>query len=117
MARRCRTAAEQRGHRTKKTLEIDPIQAETVRLIFRLAREGNGASGPMGVKLIAKHLNAAGIRPRDGGRWGIGAVHKVLRSSRRSMIRPALTQRGPRTPSIKTFARQARRRMRTESGG
>ena len=40
-------AAEQRGHRTKKTLEIDPIQAETVRLIFRLAREGNGSSGPM----------------------------------------------------------------------
>src|SRR6266487_3812392 len=31
-------AAEQHGHRTKKTLEIDPIQAETVRLIFRLAR-------------------------------------------------------------------------------
>ena len=71
-------AAEQRGHRTKKTLEIDPIQAETVRLIFRLAREGDGTSGPMGVKSIAKHLNAAGIRTRDGGRWGIGAVHKVL---------------------------------------
>jgi DNA invertase Pin-like site-specific DNA recombinase len=35
-------AAEQHGHRTKKTLEIDPIQAETVRLIFRLAREGDG---------------------------------------------------------------------------
>src|ERR1700684_3405690 len=32
-----RTAAgEQRGHRIKKTLEIDPFQAETVRLIFRL---------------------------------------------------------------------------------
>jgi site-specific DNA recombinase len=31
-------ASEQRGHRTKKTLEIDPVQAETVRLIFRLAR-------------------------------------------------------------------------------
>src|SRR5215469_1346966 len=27
---------------------------------------------------ITKHLNAAGIRPRDGGRWGLGAVHKVL---------------------------------------
>ena len=25
-----------------------------------------------------KHLNAAGIRTRDDGRWGIGAVHKVL---------------------------------------
>ncbi|XSC48568.1 recombinase family protein [Bradyrhizobium sp. RDT10] len=71
-------AAEQRGHRTKKTLEIDPIQAETVRLIYRLAREGNGSSGSMGVKSIAKHLNRSGIRTRDGGRWGVDAVHKVL---------------------------------------
>jgi len=71
-------AAEQRGHRTKKILEIDPVQAETVRLIFRLAHEGDGGSGPMGVKSITKHLNAAGIHTRDGGRWGIGAVHKVL---------------------------------------
>jgi site-specific DNA recombinase len=71
-------AAEQHGHRTKKTLEIDPIQAETVRLIFRLAREGDGSSGPMGVKSISKHLNAAGIRTRDGGRWGVGSVHKLL---------------------------------------
>jgi site-specific DNA recombinase len=69
-------AAEQ--HRTKKTLEIDPIQAETVRLIFRLAREGDGTSGPMGVKSITTHLNAAGVRTRDGGRWGVGAVHNVL---------------------------------------
>ena len=71
-------AAEQRGHRTKKTLEVDPIQAETVRLIYRLAREGNGSSGSMGVKSIAKHLNESGIRTRDGGRWGVDAVHKVL---------------------------------------
>jgi hypothetical protein len=70
--------AAEHGHRTKKILEIDPIQAETVRLIFRLAREGDGSSGPMGVKTITKHLNAACIRTRDGGRWGIGAVHKVL---------------------------------------
>src|SRR6202521_4087969 len=71
-------ASEQRGHRTKKTLEIDPVQAETVRLIFRLAREGSGSSGPMGVKSITKHLNTIGIRTRDGGRWGVDAVHKVL---------------------------------------
>lgn len=31
-------AGEQHGNRTKKTLEIDPIQAETVRLIFRARR-------------------------------------------------------------------------------
>jgi site-specific DNA recombinase len=61
-------AAEQHGHRTKKTLEIDPFQAETVRLIFRLAREGDGATDPMGVKSITKHLNVAGIRTRDGYR-------------------------------------------------
>ncbi len=71
-------AGEQRGAKVKKTLEIDPFQAETVRLIFRLAWEGDGTSGPMGVKSITKHLNAAGIRTRDGGRWGIDAVHKVL---------------------------------------
>jgi site-specific DNA recombinase len=71
-------AAEQHRHRTKKTLEIDPIQAETVRLIYRLAREGNGSSGSMGVKSIAKHLNESGIRTRDGGRWGVAAVHNVL---------------------------------------
>ncbi len=70
--------AGQRGQKTKKTLEIDPIQAETVRLIFKLAREGDGSSGGMGVKSVAAHLNARGIRTRDGGRWGIGAVHKVL---------------------------------------
>jgi len=49
-----------------------------VRLIFRLAREGDRTSGPMGVKSITKHLNAAGIRTRDGGRWGLGSIHKVL---------------------------------------
>src|ERR1700730_13500339 len=38
----------------------------------------NGSSGLMGVKSIAKHLNEAGIRTRDGGRWGVDAVHKVL---------------------------------------
>jgi hypothetical protein len=72
------TAGEQRGHRIKKTLEIDPFQAETVRLIFRLTWEGDDTSEAMGVKSITKHLNGAGIRTRDGGRWGIDAVHKVL---------------------------------------
>src|SRR3979490_1795916 len=32
----------------------------------------------MGVKSITKYLNAAGVRTRDGGRGGVGAVHKVL---------------------------------------
>ncbi len=44
-------AGEQRGVKVKKTLEIDPFQAETVRLIFRLALEGDGTSGPMGSQI------------------------------------------------------------------
>jgi hypothetical protein len=42
-------AAEQRGAKVKKKLEIDPLHADTVRLAFRLALEGGGASGPKGV--------------------------------------------------------------------
>src|SRR5271168_903085 len=71
-------AAEQRGAKVKKKLEIDPLHADTVRLIYRLALEGDGASGPMGVKNIASHLNARRIFTRDGGRWGVGQVHRVL---------------------------------------
>ncbi len=70
--------AELRGQKVKKRLEIDPLGVETVRLIFRLFLDGTGNSGPLGIKSIAKHLNAAGIRTRDGGRWGLAAVHKVL---------------------------------------
>jgi hypothetical protein len=43
-----------------------------------MMNSNGGASGPMGVKSISNHHNAAGIRTRDGGRRGIGAVHKVL---------------------------------------
>ena len=77
-------AAEQRGAKTKKKLEIDPLHADTVRLIYRLALEGNGTSGPMGVKAIVSHLNARRIFTRDGGRWGIGQLHRIL--TRRTYI-------------------------------
>jgi site-specific DNA recombinase len=70
--------AERRGAKIKKKLEIDPIHAETVRLIYRLALQGANDSGPMGLKSITKHLNERNIRTRDGGRWGIAAVHQIL---------------------------------------
>ena len=70
--------AEQRGAKAKKKIEIDPFHAETVRLMFRLASQGDGENGPMGVKAIAAWLNANAIATRDGGRWGCGAVHMVL---------------------------------------
>jgi site-specific DNA recombinase len=71
-------AAEQRGAKVKKKLEIDPLHAGTVRLAFKLALEGDGTSGPMGVKAIVKHLNAQRIFTRDGGRWGVGQLHRLL---------------------------------------
>ncbi len=71
-------AAEQRGAKTKKKLEIDPLHADTVRLIYRLALEGDGTSGQMGVKNIVSYLNSRRIFTRDGGRWGIGQVHRIL---------------------------------------
>jgi DNA invertase Pin-like site-specific DNA recombinase len=70
-------AAEQRGAKVKKKLEIDPLHADTIRPIYRLALEGEGDSGQMGVKAIVKHLNGKGIFIRDGGRWGIGQVHRI----------------------------------------
>ena len=70
--------AEQRGSKMKKKLEIDPLHADTVRLIFRLALEGDGTSGPMGVKAIVTHLNRNRIFTRNGGRWGIGQLHRIL---------------------------------------
>src|SRR5271168_5612236 len=64
-------AAEQRGAKVKKKLEIDPLHADTVRLIYRLARQGDGNSGPMGVKAIttyldARHIFKRGVRRRYG---------------------------------------------------
>lgn len=71
-------AAEQRGAKTKKKLEIDPLHADTVRLIYRLALQGDGTHGQMGVKNIVSYLNRRRIFTRDGGRWGIGQVHRIL---------------------------------------
>jgi site-specific DNA recombinase len=70
--------AEKRGAKIKKKLEIDPLHADTVRLAFKLALAGDGTSGRMGVKSIAKHLNERKLYTRTGGRWGVGAVHRML---------------------------------------
>ncbi|MFG1296531.1 serine integrase family protein [Xanthobacter variabilis] len=41
---------EKRGHRTKKRIIVDPVEAELVRLMFDLYLQGDGTSGPMGIK-------------------------------------------------------------------
>ena len=47
-------------------------------MIFKLAYEGEGDSGRMWVKSIAKHLNERKLYTRTGGRWGVGTVHRIL---------------------------------------
>ncbi|MFN3615908.1 MAG: recombinase family protein, partial [Rubrimonas sp.] len=76
--------AEKRGAKVKKVLEIDPLHADTVRLMFKLALEGDGTSGRMGVKAIAAYLNERKLYTRTGGRWGVGTVHRIL--TRRTYI-------------------------------
>jgi site-specific DNA recombinase len=73
--------AEKRGTKIKKKLDIDPVEAETVRLIFKLYLCGDGSSGALGVKEIVKWLNARGYRTRRSKSFGVGQVHKLLTNS------------------------------------
>ncbi|MBC9880077.1 recombinase family protein [Bradyrhizobium sp. INPA01-394B] len=70
--------AERRGQKIKKKLDIDAVEAETVRLIFKLYLGGDGKSGPLGVKETTKWLNSHGYRTRRGATFGVGPVHKIL---------------------------------------
>ena len=64
--------AEQRGAKTKKRLAVDPVEAEIVRLMFRLVMEGDGSSGPMGAKAATSYSMNAGIA-REAARAGASA--------------------------------------------
>lgn len=70
--------AERRGQKIKKKLDVDLVDAETVRLIFRLYLEGDDATGPLGVKDTTSWLNRHGYRTRRGSTFGVGPVHHIL---------------------------------------
>lgn len=56
-------------------LHVQPEEAKVVREIFRrYLDEGEG------VRVIARHLNEAGIRTRRGGAWSMVSVRGVLRN-------------------------------------
>ncbi|WP_234682348.1 recombinase zinc beta ribbon domain-containing protein [Bradyrhizobium monzae] len=76
-------AAEQRGSKTKKKLEIDPLHADTVRLIYRLFLEDDGNSGPLGVKAITCHLNErrGGAMTLRTGRGSAGGTYRYYTCS------------------------------------
>jgi site-specific DNA recombinase len=70
--------AEKRGTKIKKKLEIDPVEAECVQLIYKLYLYGDGTSGALGIKEVVKWLNRKGHRTRRGETFGVAAVHKIL---------------------------------------
>ncbi len=72
--------AERRGDTIKKKLAIEPKEAEIVRLMFRLALQGDG-SGPLGIKGIVDHLNRQGFYYRNNRPFRTNEVHRILRST------------------------------------
>jgi len=70
--------AERYGSKEKKKLDIEPKEAEIVRLIFQFYLYGDGKSGPLGIKDIAKHLNEHGFTERKGGPFRKQFVHAIL---------------------------------------
>ena len=70
--------AEKRGEKIKKKLDVDVVEAETVKLIYNLYLHGDGKSGALGVKEVVKWLNRNGHRTRRGDTFGVASVHKIL---------------------------------------
>ena len=70
--------AEKRGTKIKKKLDVDPVEADTVQLIYTLYLNGDGSSGALGVKEVVKWLNRNGYRTRRGESFGVASVHKIL---------------------------------------
>ncbi|GAA3908878.1 recombinase family protein [Sphingomonas limnosediminicola] len=70
--------AERRGDKDKKVLAVDEAEAPLVRRIFSLYLEGDGASGPLGIKKIVSWLNARNYSYR-GKPFHVSNVDVVLR--------------------------------------
>ncbi|HYD29494.1 MAG TPA: recombinase family protein, partial [Azospirillaceae bacterium] len=68
----------------ERRLAIDDVEATVVQLIFALRLGGQvpGAGkepvAPKGVKKIAGFLNKNGYTTREGRRFSLGTVHKIL---------------------------------------
>ena len=70
--------AERRRDKDKKKLAVDETEAPLVRRIFDLYLQGDGRSGPMGVKKIVSWLNERGYAYR-GKPFHISNINDVLR--------------------------------------
>ena len=69
---------ERRGDKDKKVLVVDETEAPIVRRIFSLYLEGDGTSGPLGIKKIVSWLNSRSYTYR-GKPFHVSNVDVVLR--------------------------------------
>ena len=71
--------AETVGAKAKKKLEIEPHEAEIVKLIFQLYVYGDGKSGPLGIKNIVSYLSTRGLTQRARRPFRLQIVQEILR--------------------------------------
>ncbi|MBL3610308.1 hypothetical protein [Rhodovulum sulfidophilum] len=94
------------GAKIKKKLEISLLHADAVRPTFPLASEGDGTSGPTGVKGVASHQNKQRMFTRKGGHRRVDQLH-------RTMIRRTYMQSASLLQSLQRGADDARREVIT----
>lgn len=70
--------AERRGDKDKKVLAVDETEVPIIRKIFSLYLEGDGSSGPLGIKKIVSWLNGRNYTYR-GKPFHVSSVDVVLR--------------------------------------
>ena len=137
-------AAEQRGAKIKKKLEIDPIHADTVRLIYRLALNGDGDRGRREEWNERRRGHIAELRKRAAeAEAKLKRLYEAIENGVVDMANPSLRDRiaeltalrdqaradaeratsavellGPAitSGSLRRFALAARRKLRNEDG-
>ena len=68
------------GARKRRKLKIHPEDAALVQLIFKLATEGDGKSGRMGIKKIVTYLKDHGYRTRSKTHFYTSHIESILKS-------------------------------------
>lgn len=72
---------ERHGNKDKKKLDLEPQEAEIVKMIFQLYLYGDGKTGPLGIKNLVSYLNGRGVKNRNGKPFRIQHIQEALRRS------------------------------------
>ncbi|MGO3932415.1 recombinase family protein [Rhodopseudomonas pseudopalustris] len=65
----------------RKVVTVDEERRSFVERSFDLALHGDNTGPPLGVKAIVKWLNVRGMTTRNGARWSIQSIHRMLTNS------------------------------------